>query len=170
MERGLAERQEGLKAFMRKYPQGVTILTAKIGGAYHGMTVSSFTSVSMNPPLVMAAIDKGSRMYGLLKGLDHFAVHILSSDQAPLSEKFGTRSTEGLDRFEGLEIEEGPGGAPIIKQCPAHLLCKLYRVYDAGDHVLVLGEVVDSVIRGDFKPLVYRERRYTTVEAERVKG
>jgi flavin reductase (DIM6/NTAB) family NADH-FMN oxidoreductase RutF len=159
----LAERQEALKTFMRKYPQAVTVLTTKIEGTYHGMTIGSLTSVSLDPPLILVAIDRSSRLYGQLQRLDFFAIHLLSSEQVWLSERFAGRVPGLADKFGGLEVEEGPGGVPIIKDCNAHLVCRLYKIYDAGDHVLVLGEVIYSAVKGDFRPLIYLDRRYWTV-------
>jgi len=159
----LMQIQEGLKAFMRLYPQGVTIVTTRIDGEPHGLTVSSFTSVSLSPPLVMFAIDRSSRSYRAIRAGDWYGIHILSSDQSRLSEIFAGRISVD-DKFRGINLDEGPGGVPVIRESPAHLICKRYAVYEAGDHDLILCSVVDVTLRRkDFKPLVYRNRYYTTV-------
>ncbi|MCS7145999.1 MAG: flavin reductase family protein [Nitrososphaerota archaeon] len=159
----MKEKQEGLKAFMRLYPQGVTVVTTKINGRPFGMTVSSFTSVSMDPPLVMMAIDRSSNTHKAFIDSQIFVVHLLSSDQAQLSEIFAGRAkTE--NRFEGIGYDEGVGGVPILRDAPAHLICQKYKVYEAGDHDLILCEILEVVVkRRDFKPLIYRDRAYTTV-------
>lgn len=156
-------RQEGLKAFMRMYPQGVTIITTKVDDKPHGMTVSSFTSVSMDPPLILFAIDKSSNTYRAFTQAQIFAVNMLSADQAQLSELFGGR-INSQDRFANVELEEDPSGAPLIRDAPAHLICRRYKTCDAGDHDLILCEVLKVSIKSrDFMPLVYRNKRYTTV-------
>lgn len=157
------ERQEGLRTFMRLYPQGVTIVTATFNGRPFGMTVSSFTSVSMNPPLVMMAISRSANTHKAFINSQIFAVHLLSSDQARLSEIFAGR-LKPEDRFEGISYDEGPEGVPILRDAPAYLICKKYKIYEAGDHDLILCEILEvAVKRQDFKPLIYRDRAYTTV-------
>lgn len=161
--RDLAERQEGLKAFMRLYPQGVTVVTTWVGGRAYGMTVSSFTSVSMNPPLVLMAIDRSSNSYKAFKEAKTYAIHILSSSQALLSEVFAGR-VKKQDKFEDINYDEGPERVPILRDTFAYLVCRRYRIHEAGDHDLILCEVLDVAIKNsDFKPLIYRNRSYTTV-------
>ncbi len=159
----LAARQEGLKAFMRLYPQGVTVVTTRVGGLAYGITVSSFTSVSLNPPLVMIAVDRSANSYKAFREAEIFAIHLLSSGQAELSEIFAGRK-KTRDKFEGVDYEEGPEKVPILRDTPAYMICRRYRIYEAGDHDLILCEVLSVAIRmPDSKPLVYRNRTYTTV-------
>ncbi len=162
-QRDLAARQDGLKAFMRLYPQGVTVVTTWVGGRAYGMTVSSFTSVSMDPPLVLMAIDRSAHSYKAFKEAQIFAIHLLSSGQEQLSELFAGRK-KNHDKFQGVNYEEGPEKVPLLRDTPAYLVCRRFRIYEAGDHDLILCEVLDVVIRRpDLKPLVYRNRTYTTV-------
>lgn len=161
----LAARQEGLKAFMRLYPQGVTVVTTRVGDCAYGMTISSFTSVSMDPPLVLMAIDRSTNSYQAFKEAKIFAIHLLSSGQAVLSEIFAGRQ-KTRDKFEGINYEEGPERVPLLRDTPAYLVCRRFKIYEAGDHDLILCEVLDVVIkRPDLKPLVYRNRAYTTVDS-----
>ncbi|MEM4590810.1 MAG: flavin reductase family protein [Nitrososphaerota archaeon] len=155
--------QEGLKEFMRLYPQGVTIVTTKVGDKIYGMTVSSFTSVSLNPPLVTIAIDRASNSYSVFRDAQTYIIHILSSEQVELSERFAGRLGV-TDRFAGISWREGLGGVPILDDAPAYIVCRKYGTVEAGDHTLVLCEVLETVINNpNFKPLVYRARAYTTL-------
>ncbi|MEM0382001.1 MAG: flavin reductase family protein [Nitrososphaerota archaeon] len=159
----LVARQEGLKTFMRLYPQGVTVVTTSAGGILYGMTVSSFTSVSMNPPLILIAIDRSAHSYKALKEAHTFVIHLLSSDQAELSEIFAGRQKTS-EKFEEGSYDVGPDSVPILRDPPAYLVCRKYKIYEAGDHDLILCEVLEAGIRRqDFKPLIYRNRAYTTI-------
>ncbi|GBC70384.1 p-hydroxyphenylacetate 3-hydroxylase, reductase component [Candidatus Calditenuaceae archaeon HR02] len=161
--RDLTARQEGLKAFMRLYPQGVTVVTTWVGDRAYGMTVSSFTSVSMNPPLVLIAIDRSANSYKAFTEAQMFAIHILSSSQALLSEIFAGRQ-KNHDKFKDVNYKEGPEKVPLLNDTLAYLVCRRYRIYEAGDHDLIICEVLDVVIKNpDLKPLIYRNRAYTTV-------
>ncbi|MEW8977619.1 MAG: flavin reductase family protein [Symbiobacterium sp.] len=141
---------------------GVTIVTAAApDGTPVGLTVNSFTSVSLDPPLVLFCIDKRSGSYAALVGAPGYAVHILGSDQAELSQRFATR---GADRFAGLTYTRGLYGAPILPGAVALLECRTVQRVDAGDHTILIGQV-ERLDPGDRtrRPLGYLRGRYTTV-------
>jgi flavin reductase (DIM6/NTAB) family NADH-FMN oxidoreductase RutF len=155
--------QNGLKQAMRVYPQGVTVVTTQTDDGPKGMTVSSFISVSLSPPLVLVSIAKGSPLddpHGEAKG---FAVNFLADDQKSVSDRFAGR-TDALDRFDGLKFKLGVTGSPIIDGVRAVIECKTWRVYEGGDHSLVIGEVVAAQALSDKRPLVYYAQQYTTIE------
>lgn len=156
--------QNGLKQAMRVYPQGVTVVTTRAEDGPKGITVSSFTSVSLDPPLVMVSIAKGSKLHDLFRQAKAFAVNFLADDQKSVSDRFAGR-TEGRDRFEGLKFKAGVTGSPIIEGSRAVIECKMSQIYEGGDHSIIIGEVVEAKALNGKRPLVYYTQQYTTTEA-----
>jgi len=155
--------QIGLKQAMRVYPQGVTVVTTQADDGPKGITVSSFTSVSLNPPLVLVSIAKGSQLHDPYREAKAFAVNFLADDQKSVSDRFAGR-TVAKDRFQGLKFRRGEFGSPIIDGVRAVIECKTWKVYEGGDHSLIIGEVVGAQALSDKKPLVYYSQQYTTTE------
>ena len=154
--------QSGLKQAMRAYPQGVTVVTTDSNGP-KGITVSSFTSVSLDPPLVMVSIAKGSAMHDLLRGAKSFAVNFLADDQKSVSDRFAGR-THAKEKFEGLKFSKGITGSPVISGARAVLECTLWKAYEGGDHSVLIGEVISAKTLNSKRPLVYYLQQYTTTE------
>ena len=127
------------------------------------MTVSSFTSVSLDPPLVLISIAKDSVMHGLFRGANAYAVNFLAEDQKSVSDRFAGR-TNARNRFEGLGFTQGVTGSPIIVGVPVAIECKAWRVYEGGDHSIFVGEVVSVKAFNSKRPLVYYSQQYTTTE------
>ncbi len=154
------QRAEQLRAAMRAWTSGVTIVTAAYTGDQHGMTVSSFTSVSLDPPLVVISLQTVSRTYELVSRAKAFGVTILASNQQAISERFADRPADGKDRLDGLETETFVTGAPFIKGGLAFLDCRVIQSIPSGMNTLFIGEVV--AVRGDDheSPLVYHDRQY----------
>lgn len=146
------------KGALRRWASGVTIITAKSGAEIGGMTVSAFSSVSLDPPLVLVCADKGSNTNPLIADGGVFAANILANSQQELSNRFAKTGNEAT-RFEGLDCQSGPSGAPWIPGALATLDCKVVSVHDAGDHVIYVGEVLE-VHLSDQKPLLYFDARY----------
>ena len=157
------EIQSGLKQAMRIYPQGVTVVTTDSGGP-KGLTVSSFASVSLDPPLVLVSIARSSSMHDMLKDAKAYAVNFLADDQKSVSDRFAGR-THAKDRFEGIKFVKGTTGSPIISGARAVLECKSWRVYEGGDHSILVGEVVSARTLNPKRPLVYYSQQYTTTES-----
>src|SRR5450830_1437314 len=105
---------EMLRAVMRHWPTGVAILTSRHGGQAHGMTVNSITSISLEPPLVLACIERIVRTHALVEQSRVFAISFLREGQAWVSDRFAGRDTEITDRFEGLGTYTAVTGAPIL--------------------------------------------------------
>jgi flavin reductase (DIM6/NTAB) family NADH-FMN oxidoreductase RutF len=148
---------------MRAFPQGVTVVTTKQNGVLEGITVSSFTSVSMNPPLVLISIGKMANNHDAFTHSKEFVISVLAADQAAVSDRFAGK-VEHARRFEGLGLLYATLGAPVIEGCLAYLECRTLRAHEEGDHTLVIGEVVNARKLSDAIPLVYRNQKYTTVE------
>jgi flavin reductase (DIM6/NTAB) family NADH-FMN oxidoreductase RutF len=149
-----------LRRSMRAWSSGVTIVTAAHKTERHGMTVSSFTSVSLEPPLIMISLHTDSRTHRLISASGAFAVNILSLEQRELSERFAGRDGHEEDRFEGMETDRMLSGAPVFKDSLAALDCRVRQEIPAGMNTLILAEVVAARGEGEGEPLVYHNRRY----------
>ncbi len=156
--------QAGLKQVMRGYPQGVGVATAMAAGAPTGITVSSFTSVSLDPPLVLISIAKGSALHGVFRDSGSYAINFLADDQKSVSDRFAGRSGP-RDRFEGIRHTKGVTGSPIIAGVRSAVECEAWQVYDGGDHSILVGRVVSAKVFNSKRPLVYYSQQYTTTEA-----
>lgn len=119
----------------------------------HGMTVSDFSGVSLDPPLVSVCADKSSNTLDVIRDGKCFAVNVLAAGQEPLSNKFASKKDE-FKRFDGLEVETGVTGAPLIPGCVSNLDCAVVAEHDAGDHVIFVGKV-EEIRSHDREPLLY---------------
>ncbi len=151
---------ESFRDVLRHFPAGVTLLTACVGGERHGMTVSAFSSVSADPPLVTVIVDRAHSMHSLLEDpAAAFAINFLAADQQNLSDRFAFEKTE--DRFLLGSWQVGSNGAPVLSDAVAVLECRRHASHSAGSHVIYIGAVVDCrVARPDARPLVYWNRGY----------
>ncbi len=153
---------EAFRDALRHFPSGVTIVTIKSaqGDLPHGLTVSAFSSISPEPPLIMIAIDHRTSGRDLLEeeGVA-FAVNILPQDKSELSNRFAWIKDE--DRFAVGDWGTAVSGAPILKDAVAWLDCTMYAKYEAGTHTIYIGEVQASdVPQPDAAPLIYWNRGY----------
>lgn len=129
-----------LRKALGTFATGITVVTTlDEAGRDAGLTVNSFSSVSLDPPLILWSLAKSALSRAAFMGNESFAVHILAEDQAELSTLFATR---GADKFAGIELDRGVGGLPLLKGCSARLQCKTVSRYDGGDHDIVVGQVV----------------------------
>jgi len=141
-------------------------VTTTYEDTFHGMTASSFTSVSLDPPLVLFCADKRARSGTAVGPAGFFAVNILDESQRDLSELFSGKGTDE-ERSEKLAHigETGVTGAPILTSALGWLDCRVERVIDAGDHIIYVGLVVASSVRGEGQPLVYWNGHYRELGA-----
>ena len=151
---------EQLRQAMRAWTSGVTIVTASHAGERHGMTVSSFTSIALEPPLIIISLQTDSRTHELISQSNAFAVTILANDQGDISDRFAGRFPDIADRLTGLETETLVTGAPFIKGGLAYLDCEVTQTVAVGTNTLFLAEVVAARGNGEGKPLVYHDRSY----------
>jgi 3-hydroxy-9,10-secoandrosta-1,3,5(10)-triene-9,17-dione monooxygenase reductase component len=139
------------------FTTGVTIVTTiDETGADIGITANSFNSVSLDPPLVLWSIGKSSTNLKAFLTTRHFAVHILAGDQDALASLFSKR---GVDRFAGLSVARGPDGIPLLDGCTARFQCRSAFQYEGGDHVILVGEVLEFD-HYDREPLVFKGGRF----------
>lgn len=151
---------EQVRLAMRAWASGVTIVTAADKNERHGMTVSSFTSVSLDPPLLVVALQKTTRTSELVSRAQAFGVTILSANQIEISDRFAGRGDESKDRMKGIETETLQSGAPFIKGGLAYFDCRLRQTIDAGTSTVFIGEVI-AVKQFEGQPLAYHDRQYT---------
>ncbi|MBT2772349.1 flavin reductase [Halomonas sp. ISL-60] len=149
------------RSALGKFATGVTVVTTRSGEENHGVTASSFNSVSMDPPLILWSIDKGAYSLTAYRNAEHFVVNVLSNDQVDISNRFARR---GEDKFSGIAIEEGIGGVAKIKGAAAHFECRTWNVYEGGDHLIIVGEVVRYAYRNEGSALVFHNGRYAVPE------
>jgi flavin reductase (DIM6/NTAB) family NADH-FMN oxidoreductase RutF len=149
-----------LRQSMRAWTSGVTIVTASHAGEQHGMTVSSFTSVALEPPLIIISLQTASRTQEIVSQANAFAVTILAEDQQEISDRFAGRIADAEDRLADVETEVLVTGAPFIKGGLAYLDCNVMQSISMGTNTLFLAEVVAVRGNGEGRPLVYHDRKY----------
>jgi flavin reductase (DIM6/NTAB) family NADH-FMN oxidoreductase RutF/DNA-binding MarR family transcriptional regulator len=143
---------------LSQFPTGVTVITTlDAEGNPVGVTASSFNSVSMDPTLVLWSIDKGAHSLSAFENAEHFAVNILNRDQVSTSNNFASR---GEDKFANAAYSAGLGGAPILDDYAAQFECKTWAVYEGGDHLILVGEVLDYRYNDGAEPLVFARGSY----------
>ncbi|KRB29695.1 flavin reductase [Mesorhizobium sp. Root172] len=139
------------------FTTGVTIVTTRAqDGTPVGLTANSFSSVSLDPPMILWSLAKRSRCLPAFESGEHWAVHILSHRQEELSNRFGRA---GEDKFDQVETERGAGGVPLLPNCAARMQCKTAFKYEGGDHIIFVGEVLEFD-RSDVAPLVFQSGEY----------
>jgi flavin reductase ActVB len=139
------------------FASGVTIVAARRPLGPIGFTATGFTSVSLTPPLILVCVAKTASAYDGVVGAELFGVSVLGEDQRWLAERF---ATTGIDRFEGVPAIEGPvTAAPLIDGALAHLECRPHARHDAGDHTLLVGEVLRASTSIG-RPLLHFARRF----------
>jgi len=141
------------------FATGIAIMTTRdADGRYVGITVNSFSSVSLDPPLVSFCLDRNANSLKPFLDAAHFSVNVLAEGQEPLSAAFA-RSSAG-DKFSGVAFEISETGCPLLADCLSHLECAREAVHDAGDHLIVIGRVIRLAQRPEGKPLLYFRGRY----------
>lgn len=153
---------EHFKAAVSRFASGVTVVTVSASGTLHGMTASAFSSLSLDPPLVLVCVAREAWMHDLLTGAEGFGVNLLADDQAGLASWFATPERPlGPAQFEGFEWEPAhASGAPVLAGSLAHLDCDVHEILPGGDHTIVLGVVRHAEVVEDRGPLVYFRGRF----------
>jgi flavin reductase (DIM6/NTAB) family NADH-FMN oxidoreductase RutF len=156
---------ETYRHVMQTWPSGVTVITIATADKRHGMTASAFTSVSIDPPMVLVVVDRRWRSHDLIVGARAFCVNILAEDQADVADRFAGRHGDMADRFFDLAVHPGATRSPILEAALAHLDCVLHAAHDAGDHSIFVGRVVGGAVhRPDARPLLYHAQGYARLE------
>ncbi|MEO8609789.1 MAG: flavin reductase family protein [Chloroflexota bacterium] len=153
---------EALRQTMRLWASGVTIITSQLGHKRAGVTASSFTSVTLEPPTVLICLQDHIETYKIIEASGIFAISMLKSDQAKWSKQFAgfIELPEGEDRFYGVETSQQVTGAPILARAAGWMDCRLSAIYRAGSTGIIVGEVVAAEHMDGEMPLVYHNRQY----------
>ncbi len=156
---------ELLRQAMRFWATGVTVVTAAHDGVQHGMTVSSFTSVSLTPPQVLISLAQTARTHDLIMRSRNFGISILNSSQVELSDRFAGRVPDEMDRLSGVETINLVSNVPLIKQGLAQLDCRVVTTIGSGTHTIFIAEVLSAQSSEDGDPLLYFNRGYQKITA-----
>ncbi len=149
--------ERAMRDALGRFATGVTVVTAPAagGGGPLGITANSFSSLSLDPPLVLWSPARASRRFDAFAGAAHFAIHVLAADQAALARRFARSGTD----FDLPGIAPGLGGAPLLPGVLACFECAREAVHEGGDHAIVVGRVLRASLR-DGAPLVFSSGRY----------
>jgi 3-hydroxy-9,10-secoandrosta-1,3,5(10)-triene-9,17-dione monooxygenase reductase component len=156
-------RGQALRGVMGHVLTGVTVVTGLADGVPVGMTVNSFTSVSLDPPLVLFCARTASRKGARIRGSGAFAVNVLAREHAPVAQRFARGVEEG---FSVLDVTFGSTGSPILADSLAFVECRIVEELERGDHTIVIGEVVETAVLRQAAPLAFFRGRYLSVHGE----
>ncbi|HVR43138.1 MAG TPA: flavin reductase family protein [Thermoanaerobaculia bacterium] len=151
--------EAGFRKALSHFASGVTVVTTELDGERFGMTVSAFSSVSLEPPLVLICIEKGTRIHDSIARAERFAVNVLADEQQDVSDQFASRME---DRFSGVELRQGRLKVPVLERALAVIECRLHATLPGGDHTVYVGEVVGAEL-GEGRPLIYYRGTYHTL-------
>lgn len=152
--------KEEFRRTLSRFASGVTIVTTKdTNGHLHGLTVSAFCSVSLEPPLILVCIEKTTGSHHAFTESKAFVVNVLRESQIELSNHFASHSD---DKFSGIDYSPGIGEIPVLHNCLANLECRLVSSYGGGDHTIFVGEVIKTQVF-DGEPLAYFQGQYRTL-------
>lgn len=141
-----------------QFATGVTIVTARDAqGQLVGLTANSFSSVSLEPPLVLWCLSSRSSALAGFRSATHYAINVLAADQRLLAERFARK---GIDRFEGTPWRPGLTGAPLIDGAVAVFECSHHQMTEAGDHIVLIGRVEHVQRRLGARPLLFHGSRF----------
>src|SRR6201998_1053729 len=156
-----------LRRVLGTFVTGVTVVTKMHDeGKFHGVTANSFSSVSLDPPLVLWSQAVKSHSHPVFFEAEHFAVNILAEDQIELSNRFAKSSQE---KFAGLEVDIGLGGISLLRGCNAWLQCRVVSRLPGGDHTIYLAEV-EAIARAERKPLAFGNGQYLRIGPHHATG
>jgi 3-hydroxy-9,10-secoandrosta-1,3,5(10)-triene-9,17-dione monooxygenase reductase component len=148
--------QRLLRNVLGHFCTGITVITALLDDAPVGFACQSFQSLSLDPPLVSFSPSRASNTWPRIRAAGRFAVNVLTHDQELLSQSF---ATSGGDKFQGVGWTTSPAGSPVLDDVLAWVDCVIEDVYEAGDHQIVLGRVL-NLAAGDGEPLIFFQGRY----------
>jgi flavin reductase (DIM6/NTAB) family NADH-FMN oxidoreductase RutF len=152
---------DSFRAALGRFASGITVVTARDAkGRDHGMTVSAFCSVSLEPPLVLVCIGHEASMHDLLMEVEQLGISVLATTQEPLSRRFADPES---DRFEGIGYVRGESGVALIDDALVNLECSVATRYEAGDHTVIVCSV-DRAAASDGRPLLYYRGGYAQLE------
>jgi flavin reductase (DIM6/NTAB) family NADH-FMN oxidoreductase RutF len=153
-------KPDDLRMIMRRWSTGVTLVTVNDGKKNHGMTVNSFTSISLEPPLILVSLESGTRTNRMVREASSFAVAILEQSQQDLAERFAGRISDNDDRFRNVAIFSSSLGHPIPDGCLAYIDGQVQHAHEVGTHTLFIALTTHGAATRDGKPLLYYNQDY----------
>ncbi len=156
----MSRADEAFRALMRQVPLPVAVVTAAGTHEKRGVTIGSFTGVSIDPPLISFNIMRVSRMHPVITQAERFAVHILADDQAAVSVLFAKPDYTGTQQFAAVSHTLDPDGVPLLGDTVGILHCTIHALHQAGDHSIVVGEVLYTTDGPRSRPLLYHKGAY----------
>ena len=159
--------QEQFRKAMGTFATGVTVITVDYEGQVQGMTANAFTSVSLDPLLVLVCVDREARTHSHLRARKRFGINVLSEQQRAVSEHYARpdRDPARAEAEAGAGFDRTQQGTPMLRGCLAYLECVLQSAQDAGDHTVFIAEVEDVVVRQG-NPLLYFKSEYRKIGSE----
>lgn len=154
---------DDFRAALGSWAAGVTVVTTRHEDLVYGITVSSFSSLSLDPTLILVCLANSNRLPQMIRESGKFAVSILAEGQEEVSNYFSVSGREPVPGFDELGTIEWHTGSPIIDNALAHLDCELHQALDGGDHTIVIGRVVGAASNPERKPLLYFRRGYRSL-------
>lgn len=151
---------------MRRVPSPVVVITAQGPTETRGITIGSFSSVSLNPPLVSFNVARDARMFDVMEECSRFAVHVLGEGQAYLAKQFAVPGLTGAEQFESVPHSRDPYGTPVLDGVTAVLHCVPHDSLSVGDHVIYVGRVVDLEEQSKGGAVLYYQQSYRAVGSE----
>jgi 4-nitrophenol 2-monooxygenase / 4-nitrocatechol 4-monooxygenase, reductase component len=149
------------KLAMSHFASGVTVVTTEHDGKPYGLTVASFASLSLHPPLVLVCIEKSVKSHDALASSKKFGVSILGAEQGDISNRFASKLD---DKFSGIATTRGDLGVPLIDGALCAIECRVREQLPGGDHTIFIGEVVNAEVR-EGAPLVYFRSGYRQIDS-----
>jgi flavin reductase (DIM6/NTAB) family NADH-FMN oxidoreductase RutF len=158
--------QEEFRKALGCFATGITVITLDSDNEVHGMTANAFTSVSLDPMLVLVCVDQRARTHGHLHAKKRFGVNVLAENQRTISEYYAhpARTHDRAAEEAGAAFERTEHGTPVLRGALAYLECRLHSAQDAGDHTIFIAEVEEVVVR-EGNPLLYFESKYRKIGA-----
>ena len=146
------------KTVLRHFPYGLYVVTVALDGEEHGMTANWVTQAAFEPPMVAVAVENTSKTIGMIRDSHAFAVNVLHKGQRDLAGKLGRTSEQAPQKLKGLKTKPAPGAnTPVLADALGWLACRLVTTLPAGDHTLVLGEVIEAGVENEGEPLTLQE-------------
>lgn len=149
------------------FPTGVTVVTAVGREGPIGVTVNSFNSVSLDPPLILFCLDRSTRSLAGFEAATHYAVNVLNLDQGALARRFASADN---DKWAGLDVARGKTGCPVFEGAAAVMECAAHARHEGGDHIIFVGRVVAMRAHPEARPLVFHRGRYASLTRETEKA
>lgn len=163
----MSATQDDFRRAMAYFATGVTVITVDYEGEVQGMTANAFTSVSLDPMLVLVCVDQKARTHAHLQAKKRFGINVLSEQQRAIAEHYARvdRDPSRAEEESGAKFDRTHHGTPVLHGALAYLECRLQTAQDAGDHTIFIAEVEDVLVRGG-KPLLFFQSGYRAIGPE----